>query len=60
VPRETGCSVVALRTAAGLKINPAANEVMQAGQRIILICTPEAEQRFLERYGAHLSPAQPG
>lgn len=60
VPLETGCSVVALGTAGGLRINPAANEVMQPGQRIILICTPEAEQRFLERYGARLSPARRG
>ena len=58
VPRETGCSVVALGHPGGLRINPAASEVMHAGERIILICTPEAEQRFLERYGARLSPAR--
>jgi len=57
VPRATGCSVVALRTTTGLRINPAAHEVMQRGQRIILICTPEAEHRFLELYGARLSRA---
>ena len=55
VPRETGCSVVALRTSTGLQINPAADEAMPAGSRIVLICTPEAERRFLERYGARLS-----
>jgi hypothetical protein len=33
---------------------------MQAGQRIVLVCTPEAEQRFLERYGARLPPARIG
>jgi Trk K+ transport system NAD-binding subunit len=58
VPQQTGCSVVALGTAGGLRINPAANEVMHAGQRIVLICTPEAEQRFLEHYGACLKPAR--
>jgi voltage-gated potassium channel len=55
VPRETGCSIVALRTHLGLRINPAADETMQSGNRIILICTPEAEHRFLERYGARPS-----
>jgi len=57
VPRETGCSVVALGTGKGLQINPAADEVMQPGARIILICTPESEHRFLERYATRLSPA---
>jgi Trk K+ transport system NAD-binding subunit len=55
VPRETGCSIVALRTPSGLRINPAANEAMHSSHRLILICTPEAEHRFLERYGARLS-----
>jgi Trk K+ transport system NAD-binding subunit len=58
IARETGCSIVALGTADGLRINPAANELMHEKQRILLICTPEAEQRFLERYGARLSPAR--
>jgi voltage-gated potassium channel len=57
IARETGCSVVALRTATGLQINPAATEVMQRGQRVILICTPDAEQRFLSRYGGLRSRA---
>ncbi len=59
VPRETGCSVVALGKADGLQINPAATEVMQPGQRIVLICTPEAEQKFLTRFGGQLSRAHP-
>jgi len=58
VPRETGCSVIALGTPEGLQINPRADTVMQPGQRIVLICTPEAEQRFLKRYGARLSPSR--
>jgi len=58
IPRETGCSVVALGKAGTLQINPAATEVMRAGERIILICTPDAEQRFMERYNARLSPAR--
>ena len=39
----------------GLRINPAADEAMQSGHRIILICTPEAEHRFLE----HMARASP-
>jgi len=58
IPRETGCSVVALRTADRLRINPAADETMRAGEHLILICTPEAEQRFLEKYRTRLSPAR--
>lgn len=54
IPRETGCSVVALRTGTALEINPPAGSVLQSGQRILLICTAEAEQRFLQRYGAKL------
>jgi hypothetical protein len=56
--QETGCSVVALETPAGLQINPPASEQMREGERILLICTPEAEQRFLERYGTRLSGAK--
>ncbi|HEX8312067.1 MAG TPA: NAD-binding protein [Chthoniobacteraceae bacterium] len=40
IPRETGCSVVALRAADELRINPAAGETMRAGEHILLICTP--------------------
>ncbi len=57
IPRVTGCSVVALGSGADLKINPPASEIMQTGQRIVLICTPEAEQRFLQRFGGRLSVA---
>ncbi|RYD83922.1 MAG: potassium channel protein [Verrucomicrobiaceae bacterium] len=55
VMQKTGCSVVALETAEGLKINPPADEVMVEGERLLLICPPEAEQRFMERYGTKVS-----
>jgi Trk K+ transport system NAD-binding subunit len=58
ISRETGCSVVALGTAENLQINPPASAQMPAGGHIILICTPEAEQRFLEKYRARLRPAR--
>ena len=32
--------------------------MMRAGEHIILICTPDAEQRFLEKYRARLYPAR--
>jgi voltage-gated potassium channel len=58
VPAETGCSVVAIGSPSGLQINPPASETMHAGQRIVLICTPEAEQKFMIRYGAKLAPSR--
>ncbi|MES2571298.1 MAG: NAD-binding protein [Verrucomicrobiota bacterium] len=58
IPATTGCSVVALRTADRLRVNPSATERMQAGEHLILICTPEAEQRFLEKYRTRLAPAR--
>jgi Trk K+ transport system NAD-binding subunit len=58
IPHETGCSVVALRTTDGLRINPPAQENLRAGEHIILICTPQAEHRFLEKYRARLFPAR--
>ncbi|HEX8312140.1 MAG TPA: NAD-binding protein [Chthoniobacteraceae bacterium] len=58
IPRETGCSVVALGAPANLQINPPATARMEAGEHIVLICTPESEQRFLEKYRAKLRPAR--
>jgi Trk K+ transport system NAD-binding subunit len=58
ISRVTGCSVVALSTGEKLEINPPASTRMESGGHIILICTPEAEQRFLEKYRARLRPAR--
>ncbi|MFN7138818.1 MAG: potassium channel family protein [Limisphaerales bacterium] len=52
IPRETQCTVVALRTPQGLKINPEPSLQLPKGAEIILICTPEGEERFIKRYGA--------
>jgi voltage-gated potassium channel len=52
IPRETQCHVVALHTENGLQINPHPDTRLTAGRRLILICTPEAEKLFLQRYGA--------
>jgi voltage-gated potassium channel len=51
IPAATGAGVVALGSGENLKINPPASEVLHAGQSIILICTPESEQKLVERYG---------
>ncbi len=51
IPRETQCTVVALRTAEGLQINPEPTTELTKGADIILICTPEGEERFIKRYG---------
>jgi voltage-gated potassium channel len=50
ITQDTGCGVVAVGLPGGLKINPPASERLVSGAPIILICTPEAEQRFVERY----------
>jgi Trk K+ transport system NAD-binding subunit len=59
IPSETGCSVVALRSGTGMMINPDPATLLQGGAEIILIGTPEAEQRFMQRYGAKSMSAQP-
>jgi len=59
IPSETGCSVVALRSEAGMIINPDPGTVLNHGAEIILIGTPESEQRFLKLYGAQTISAQP-
>ena len=54
IPRETQCNVVALRTNGSLKMNPAPDERLETGAELLLICTTEGEQRFMDRYGAAL------
>lgn len=48
---STGCSVVAVRTADGLLINPGPGTRLAAGAEVILIGTVEDEERFLAAYG---------
>lgn len=65
IPRETQCNVVALQTANGLEINPGPAAVLTSGTKLVLICTPEAEKRFVERYGGRslerraIAPTEP-
>lgn len=52
IPQHTACTVVALRTAQGTRVNPSPETRLEAGAVLILICTPKGEQQFLQRYGA--------
>ena len=59
IPSETGCSVVALHSETGMMINPDPATILTRGAEIILIGTPESEQRFMKLYGAQTMSAQP-
>jgi K+/H+ antiporter YhaU regulatory subunit KhtT len=52
IPSETQCNIVALRTEKGLLINPEPSQKLEAVDELILICTPDGEERFLKRYGS--------
>jgi Trk K+ transport system NAD-binding subunit len=51
IREATGCSVVALEVAGAAVINPPPETLLAAGAELILIGTPEAERRFVQRYG---------
>lgn len=51
IRESTGCSVVALETGGATQINPPPETPLSAGAELILIGTPEAERRFVERFG---------
>ena len=51
IPRDTQCNVIALRTNGELKMNPAPDVRLSADAELLLICTSEGEQRFVNRYG---------
>ena len=50
--KETGCSIVAIRSDTVIRINPAPSEVLDAGSEIILVGSLEGERSFLDMYGA--------
>ncbi len=52
IREDTGCSVVAMETERGTEVIPNPFETMPADAEIVLIGTVDAEERFLERYGA--------
>ena len=56
---QTGCNVVALRSETGMTINPDPSTILKRGNEIILIGTPESEERFMKLYGAQTLRAEP-
>jgi Trk K+ transport system NAD-binding subunit len=52
IPHQTGCTVVALRYRGKTEINPGPDRRLEVGAELVLICTPEAEKRFLQFYQA--------
>jgi voltage-gated potassium channel len=50
VRQETGCSIIAIKTAAEFQVNPPPNAVLPAQAEIVLIGTVEDETRFLVRF----------
>jgi voltage-gated potassium channel len=59
IPSLTGCNVVAVRTETGLTVNPHPSTVLTSGAEMILIGTPESEERFMKLYGAQALVARP-
>ena len=50
IRRSTGCSLIAVEDAEGMRVNPEPTTVLPAGARLILIGSAESEERFLNRY----------
>lgn len=53
IRKETGCTVIAVKTEAGMNINPEPSMVMPENAEIILIGTVDAENEFFKIYGTH-------
>lgn len=53
IRKETGCTIIAIRTGEEMTINPEPEMIMEEGAEIILIGTVEAENQFLRIYGAN-------
>jgi Trk K+ transport system NAD-binding subunit len=51
IPRETQCNVIAVRNNGTVEMNPAPDVRLGANAELLLICTPDGEQRFVQRYG---------
>ena len=52
IREATGCSVAAIETRAGIRINPPPDLPIPAHAELILVGTTENERRFIERYGS--------
>lgn len=51
IRKETGCTIIAIKTKDNLQVNPDPSTVLPDGAEIILIGTVEAENRFFKEYG---------
>jgi len=52
IRERTGCSVVAIRSAAGMQVVPDPSATLPADAEIVLIGTDESEKKFLDLYGS--------
>ena len=53
IRKETGCTIIAIRTGDEMTINPEPSMILQEEAEIILIGTVEAENQFFEIYGSN-------
>jgi len=51
IRKETSCTIIAIKNAEGMKINPDPAEVISEGVELILIGTVEAENKFFKEFG---------
>lgn len=51
IRKETGCTIIAIKTKGSLEINPDPSSVLPKDGEIILIGTTESEDRFFKEYG---------
>jgi Trk K+ transport system NAD-binding subunit len=51
IRKETGCTIIAIKSTDGMKINPEPTDLISEGVELILIGTVEAENKFFEEFG---------
>lgn len=50
IRKETGCTVIALKRAGGMEVNPDPSSILEKGTEMVLIGTVEAENKFFTEY----------
>ncbi|UJP64863.1 potassium channel family protein [Mongoliitalea daihaiensis] len=50
IRKETGCTVIALKRAGGMEVNPDPSSILEKGIEIVLIGTVEAENKFFKEF----------
>ncbi|MGY6521539.1 MAG: potassium channel family protein [Mongoliitalea sp.] len=50
IRKETGCTVIALKRAGGMEVNPEPTCILEEGTEMVLIGTVEAENKFFNEY----------